>query len=105
MDNLPELLDEINIETIQTPFLSTGVITCEEIDALRSSGKNRRTENLQFVKLVLHKGAEAIRIFLGSLENSRGESELCGRLTKTEIEDTCEGMNYLKKHNSMNYIL
>ena len=94
MDNLPELLDEINVDALQTPFLSTGVITCEELDALRSSSDSLRTENLQFVKLVLHKGAEAIRIFLGSLENSRGKSELCRRLTKTEIEDTCEGMAY-----------
>ncbi|XP_078314759.1 uncharacterized protein LOC144619747 isoform X2 [Crassostrea virginica] len=91
LDNLPELLDEINIETLQTPFLSTGVITCEELDALRSSSESLRTENLQFVKLVLHRGAEAIRIFLGSLENYSRASELSRRLTKTEIEDTCEG--------------
>lgn len=92
MDNLPELLDEINIETLQTPFLSTGVITCAELDALRSRSESLRTENLQFVKLVLHKGAEAIRVFLGSLENSRGESELYRRIMKTEIGDNCEGM-------------
>ena len=94
MDNLPELLDEIRVETLQPPFLSRGIITCEELDVLRSSSDSLRTENLQFVKLVLHRGAEAIRIFLGSLENSRGESELCRRLTKTEIEDTCECMTY-----------
>ena len=93
LDNLPELLDEINIDSLQTPFLSTGVLTREELDALRSSSESLRTENLQFVKLVLHKGAEAIRVFLGSLENSRGESELCRRLTKqTDTEDTCEGI-------------
>ena len=92
LDNLPELLDEINIETLQTPLLSTGIMTCEELDALRSNSESLRTENLQFVKLVLHKGAEAIRVFLGSLENSRGESELYRRITKTEIGDNCEGM-------------
>nr|XP_022297006.1 uncharacterized protein LOC111106572 [Crassostrea virginica] len=90
LDNLPELLDEINIETLQTPFLSTGVLTCEELDALRSSCESLRAENLQFVKLVLHRGAEAIRIFLVSLENCKGDSGLCRRLTKTEIEDTYE---------------
>ena len=96
MDNLPELLDEINIETLQTPFLSTRVLTREELDALRSSSESLRTENLQFVKLVLHRGAEAIRVFLGSLENSRGESELCRRLTKqTDTEDTCEGIRLI----------
>ncbi|XP_022287285.2 uncharacterized protein LOC111100011 isoform X1 [Crassostrea virginica] len=94
LDNLPELLDEINIETLQTPFLSTGVLTREELDALRCSSESLRTENLQFVKLVLHRGAEIIRVFLGSLENSRGESELCRRLTKqTDTEDTSEGKN------------
>ena len=77
MDNLPELLNDINIETLQTPFLSTGVITSAELDALRSSSKSLRTENLQFIKLVLHRGVEAIRIFLGSIENSSGGSELC----------------------------
>ena len=96
MDNLPELLDEINIETLQTPFLSTGIMTCEELDALRFSSESLRTENLQFVKLVLHRGAEAIRIFLESLENSRGEAGLCSLLTKTEVEDTCKGMKLEK---------
>ena len=100
MDNLPELLDEMNIETLQTPFLSTGVLTREELDALRSSSESLRTENLQFVKLVLHRGAEAIRVFLGSLENSRGESELCRRLTKeTDTEDTCEGIRLTGRYN------
>ena len=99
MDNLSEVLDKISIETLQTPFLSTGVITCEEIDALRFSRKSLRVQNLEFVKLVLHRGAEAIKIFLGSLENVRGDSELYRRLTKKEFEDTCEGMNYWRKYN------
>ncbi|XP_062604629.1 uncharacterized protein LOC134266401 [Saccostrea cucullata] len=74
LDTLPELLDIVSIPSFQTPLLSAGVITPEALDFIHKSSKSCRIETLQFVKLILHRGPEAIKLFLSALENSCGES-------------------------------
>nr|XP_034304246.1 uncharacterized protein LOC105323171 isoform X7 [Crassostrea gigas] len=72
LDNLPEILDVMSVAALQTPFVSAGIMSYEELDSLHMSSESVRTENLHFVRMVLHRGDEAVRIFLVALENSIG---------------------------------
>lgn len=92
LDSLPELLDKISINVVKIPLLSTGIVSCEELDTLRSHHENSRTETLQFVKLVLHRGEEAIRIFANALENSYEEHFWKQPKQKTNPYHSSEGM-------------
>ncbi|XP_062617032.1 uncharacterized protein LOC134278759, partial [Saccostrea cucullata] len=74
LDSLPNLLDVVNIRAIQTPLLSEGIISPEQLDFIHTNSGSLRNKTLQFVKLVLHRGTEAIKIFLSALEISCGES-------------------------------
>nr|XP_022310631.1 uncharacterized protein LOC111115979 isoform X6 [Crassostrea virginica] len=89
-DNLDELIDQLSIDAIRTPFLSMGILSAEELDLLRSSNTNSRMASWQFVRLVLHRGAEAIKIFLRALEQSCSE-DLISRLLEKENKDTGGG--------------
>ncbi|XP_062617779.1 uncharacterized protein LOC134279403 [Saccostrea cucullata] len=84
LDNLPELLDIVRIRAIQTPLLSTGIITPEELEFIHKSSKSCRIETLQFLKLVLHRGDEAIKIFLSGMETSYGESTVQNLLERND---------------------
>lgn len=72
LDNLPEILDVMSVAALQTPFVSAGIMSYEELDLLHMNSESVRTENLHFVRMVLHRGDEAVRIFLVALENSIG---------------------------------
>lgn len=89
-DNLDELIDQLSIDAIRTPFLSMGILSAEELDLLRSSNTNSRMASWQFVRLVLHRGDEAIKIFLRALEQSCSE-DLISRLLEKENKDTGGG--------------
>ena len=91
MDNLPDLLDVINIAAIQTPFLSTGILSRQELNVLFANSVNARKETLQFIKLVLHKGDEAIRILLLALKISLGDTIIEKLLKTVNIEDELKG--------------
>lgn len=62
----------MSVAALQTPFVSAGIMSYEELDSLHMSSESVRTENLHFVRMVLHRGDEAVRIFLVALENSIG---------------------------------
>lgn len=84
------MLNEFSIDDIATPFLSAGIISVEELSFLRSNNNSARMESWQFVKMILHRGDEAIKIFLQALENKSISSKL---LEEKEISNICEGMN------------
>lgn len=72
LDNLLEILGVMSVAALQTPFVSAGIMSYEELDLLHMNSESVRTENLHFVRMVLHRGDEAVRIFLAALENSIG---------------------------------
>ncbi|XP_061172288.1 uncharacterized protein LOC133181727 [Saccostrea echinata] len=98
LDSLPELLDIVSIRAIQTPLLSTGIILSEELDFIHKNSESLRNETLQFMKLVLHRGTEAIKIFLSALETSYGESTVQSLLQPREITSAIE-----KRHAKIEY--
>lgn len=83
LDSLPEILGAISVAALQTPFLSAGIMSKEELDSLRRNSECVRTENLHFVQMVLDRGDEAVMIFLVALENSSG-MDIQRLLNKTE---------------------
>lgn len=91
MDNLPDLLDVINIAEVQIPFLRTGILSRQELNVLLTNSVNARKETFQFIKLVLHKGDEAIRIFLLALKTCLGDTIIEKLLKTVSIDDKLKG--------------
>lgn len=90
LDSLPEILKVMSVAALQTPFLSAGIMSQEELDSLHRNSESVRTENLHFVQMVLHRGDEAVMIFLVALENSSGMN-IQRLLNKTETLHVSEG--------------
>ena len=90
-------MNVINIDAIQTPFLSAGIMTNHEIKHLCKNSENARIKTLKFIKQVLHKGEKAIRIFLIALKNSFGETGLDQLLTTAIVDDGLKGKCVLFK--------
>lgn len=90
LDSLPEILGAMSVAALQTPFLSAGIMSKEELDSLRRNSECVRTENLHFVQMVLDRGDEAVMIFLVALENSSG-MDIQRLLNKTETLHVSEG--------------
>lgn len=45
LDNLPEILDVMSVAALQTPFVSAGIMSYEELDSLHMNSESVRTEN------------------------------------------------------------
>uniref|UniRef100_K1PAD3 CARD domain-containing protein n=1 Tax=Magallana gigas TaxID=29159 RepID=K1PAD3_MAGGI len=102
LDNLPEILDVMSVAALQTPFVSAGIMSYEELDLLHMNSESVRTENLHFVRMVLHRGDEAVRIFLVALENSIGlkYNGNSPNSTMDSDEDVPEDLNVLSRKSS-----
>ncbi|XP_062583988.1 uncharacterized protein LOC134245747 [Saccostrea cucullata] len=88
LDNLRELLDTVNIRSIQTPLLSAGMISPEELEIIYKSSKSCRIETLRFLKLILHRGEEAMKVFLSALEIFCGECKAQNLLQLRSVQKT-----------------
>ena len=66
-------------------------MSLQELNHLRTSSASTRAETLQFIKLVLHKGDEAVRIFLMALKISFGDTILKQLLTTANLGDSLKG--------------
>ncbi|XP_062592934.1 uncharacterized protein LOC134254432 [Saccostrea cucullata] len=93
LDNLPEILDVVSISSIQTPLLSAGVISPEDLEIIYNSSGCCREKTLQLIKLILHKGAEAIKLFLSALDTSCAKSTVQNLLQPRDVQKTssCTG--------------
>ena len=88
----------MNVDAIQTPFLSAGIMTIHEIKHLCKNSENARIKTLKFIKQVLHKGDKAIRIFLVALKNTFGETALDQLLTTANVDDRFKGKFIMGKN-------
>jgi hypothetical protein len=95
LDSLTELLDDLSVLAIQTPFLSAGILSVEELDSLNTNCESSRRQRMEFMKMILHRGEVAIKVFLCALETSSGEERARSLLQPKDVicsgNDVCSG--------------